>query len=139
MDKRDVSSFNDLLCELDKDPEFRRQYRLQKPYYDLLLEVIKRRKDLNLTQGELAERVGTHQSAISRIESGEHNSRLRTLIEIAEALEARLEIRLVPFLDWVDEDGWRPLFTSTASPQKIVAPEYQETAIEYSYSSKGLS
>ncbi len=96
MAKVAVSTFNDLLCELEKDPEFRREYRRQKPYYDLLLEVVRRRKELNLTQKDIAERVGTQQSAISRIESGEHNARLSTLVEIADALEARLEIRLVP-------------------------------------------
>lgn len=139
MTKRGVSSLNDLFCELDQDPEFQRQYRLQKPYYDLLLEVIKRRKDLNLTQSELAARVGTNQSAISRIESGNHNARLSTLIEIAEALQAKLEIRLVPFLDWDDEECWRPLFTSTASPQKIAAPEYQETVSSTRTVEKGPS
>jgi transcriptional regulator with XRE-family HTH domain len=110
----DVSTLRDLNAQLHKDPEFRREYRRQKPYYDLILEVIRRRRELNLTQKELAKMVGTHQSNISRIESGEHNVRLGTLIEIADALEAGVEIRLVPYFD-VDHSEYRELFTMQAS------------------------
>ena len=109
MTKNELPTLGDLLTELDRDPDFRREYRRQKPYYDLLLEIVRLRKQLNLTQSELAKRASTHQSRISRIESGEHNIRIGTLIEIAEALEAQVEIRLVPIRhdlegeDYVDE------------------------------------
>ncbi len=96
MTNESISTLEDLVAELEKDAEFRKEDRRQKPYYELILAIIQRRKELNLTQKELAAKVGTRQSSISRIESGEHNVRLSTLIEIAEALDARVEIRLVP-------------------------------------------
>ena len=86
----------ELFTELYRDPKFRKEYDRQKPYYDLILEIIRNRKRLNLSQKDLAERIGKRQNAISRIESGEHNIRLSTLIEIAEALETKVLIKLVP-------------------------------------------
>jgi DNA-binding XRE family transcriptional regulator len=114
MVNKGASTFEDLIIELERDPEFRREDRRQKPYYDLILEIIKRRRELNLTQKELATRVGTRQSSISRIESGEHNIRLNTLIEIAEALQARVRIRLIP-LFYVDDEEYRNLVNASAS------------------------
>jgi ribosome-binding protein aMBF1 (putative translation factor) len=46
------------------------------------------------TQDELARRTGTTQSAIARLESGQIQPRLRTLRKLAEALGARLVVRL---------------------------------------------
>lgn len=54
--------------------------------------VIARRAELGLTQAELAERVGTSHSAISRIESGQHRTNVDTLQRLAAALETELEI-----------------------------------------------
>jgi transcriptional regulator with XRE-family HTH domain len=96
MTRQDVSTFEELFSELDKKSEFREEFRQQKPYYDLVLEVIRYRKRLGLTQQQLAERAETHQSNISRIESGEHDIRLSTLVAVAEALETTVHIRLSP-------------------------------------------
>lgn len=79
-----------------KDPEFQKYYRKQKPYFDLVIELINRRRELNITQKELAKKLGTFQSRISKIESGEHNFRLSTIIDIAEALESELVITFKP-------------------------------------------
>ena len=122
-----VSTLEELLFELDKDAGFRREYQRQKPFYDLIIEIIKRREELGLTQRDLADRAGTHQSAISRLESGRHNARLSTLIDVGEAMSARLEIRYVPLIDWEDEERWRPLFKATARPEESAASEYQES------------
>ena len=54
--------------------------------------VIARRAQLGLTQEELAERMGTSHSAISRIESGRHRTSVDTLQRLAAALETELEI-----------------------------------------------
>lgn len=104
MTSKTPSTFDKLFAKLYEDPEFRQEYHRQKPYYDLILEIINRRKELNVTQNELAERTGTRQSGIARIESGEHDIRLSTLIQIAEALEAKVEIRLIPVYHIDDEE-----------------------------------
>jgi ribosome-binding protein aMBF1 (putative translation factor) len=59
------------------------------PYEQLARIVIRRRMELGLTQGKLAERMGTSHSAISRIESGQHSTSVQTLQRLAAALEMR--------------------------------------------------
>jgi predicted transcriptional regulator len=59
-------------------------------------KVAERRLDKNLSQRELAERCGTTQSAIARLERGGRPPRIDTLLRIAEALECELVVDLVP-------------------------------------------
>ncbi|HKI92426.1 MAG TPA: helix-turn-helix transcriptional regulator [Gaiellaceae bacterium] len=49
-----------------------------------------------LSQRELAERCGTTQSAIARLERGGRPPRIDTLLRIAEALDCELVVELVP-------------------------------------------
>jgi ribosome-binding protein aMBF1 (putative translation factor) len=49
--------------------------------------VIARRAELGLSQRELAKRMGTTASVISRIESGQHPTSVRTLKRLAAALD----------------------------------------------------
>jgi ribosome-binding protein aMBF1 (putative translation factor) len=55
-----------------------------------------RRRQLGLSQAELAELVGTTQSAIARLESGGRPPRIDTLLRIAAALDCELVVRLEP-------------------------------------------
>jgi ribosome-binding protein aMBF1 (putative translation factor) len=59
------------------------------PYEQIARIVIGRRMDLGLTQKDVAERMGTSHSAISRIESGRHPTRQETLARLAQALDMR--------------------------------------------------
>lgn len=59
------------------------------PYEQLARIVIRRRVELSLTQEDLAKRMGTSHSAISRIESGQHSTSVQTLQRLAAALEMR--------------------------------------------------
>ncbi len=54
------------------------------------------REKRGLTQTELAERAGTGQAAIARIESGKAVPKLDLLARIATALGAKLDVRLTP-------------------------------------------
>jgi transcriptional regulator with XRE-family HTH domain len=56
------------------------------------LRVIQLRMRAGISQEELARRVGTTKSAISRLESGRHTPNVETLQRIAEAVGARLVI-----------------------------------------------
>ena len=58
--------------------------------------VVERRVALNMSQRELAELVGTTQSAIARLERGGRPPRIDTLLRIAEALDCDLQVALVP-------------------------------------------
>jgi predicted transcriptional regulator len=96
MKNNQAVSFDDVLAQLLKDEEFRKADRQVKPYYELVKAIIHRRNELGLTQKDLAEKANTHQSRISKIESAEHDIRLSTLIQIAEALDTEVSIRLLP-------------------------------------------
>ena len=59
-------------------------------------DVAERRQELGLSQRELAELVGTTQSAIARLERGGRPPRIDTLLRIAEALDCDLVVELRP-------------------------------------------
>jgi ribosome-binding protein aMBF1 (putative translation factor) len=59
-------------------------------------QVAERRKELGLSQAELAELVTTTQSAIARLESGGRPPRIDTLLRIANALDCELLVELRP-------------------------------------------
>jgi predicted transcriptional regulator len=59
-------------------------------------KVADRRVERGLSQRELAELVGTTQSAIARLERGGRPPRIDTLLKIAEALDCDLTVELVP-------------------------------------------
>jgi ribosome-binding protein aMBF1 (putative translation factor) len=58
--------------------------------------VAERRVEKGLSQRELAERVGTTQSAIARLERGGRPPRIDTLLNIADALDCELVVELRP-------------------------------------------
>jgi ribosome-binding protein aMBF1 (putative translation factor) len=62
------------------------------PFEELARLVIKHRAALGISQEELARRVGTSHSAISRIESGRHKTSVETLQRLANALGVRLVV-----------------------------------------------
>ncbi|MDD2852107.1 MAG: helix-turn-helix transcriptional regulator [Desulfuromonadaceae bacterium] len=77
----------DVKAEYDRlDEEFR--------FFD---EFLKARAAAGVTQAEVAERIGTTQSAVARLESGrgKHSPSIATLEKYAHALGCRLELRLV--------------------------------------------
>jgi transcriptional regulator with XRE-family HTH domain len=59
-------------------------------------QVASRRRDLGLSQAELAELTATTQSAIARLESGGRPPRIDTLLRIANALDCDLNVELRP-------------------------------------------
>ena len=133
---RKTSSLRDLARRLDKDPEHRKEYRRQTPYYDLLLDVVRRRKELGITQEKLAELSGMHQSQISRIENAEHDPRLSTIIKLAEALGMRVDMRLVPLVQ-IDEATWELMIEikPTAGPETIDyrGPSERQATVEMTW------
>ena len=60
----------------------------------LAAELVAARLDLGLSQTEVAARMGTSQSAVARIESGDADVRLSTLERYASALGQRLDWKL---------------------------------------------
>lgn len=69
--------------------DFRRVQAELEPFEQLARVVIMRRAKLRLSQRELAERMGTTASVISRIESGQHKTSTETIRRLAHALDGQ--------------------------------------------------
>ena len=59
-------------------------------------QVAERRRELGLSQADVAHVCGTTQSAIARLESGGRPPRIDTLLKLAHALDCELHIELRP-------------------------------------------
>lgn len=79
------------------NPEVKAEFEKQGDEFALLVEFLKARAAQGLTQAQVAEKIGTTQSAVARMESGrgKHSPSLATLSRYAEALGCKLEVRLV--------------------------------------------
>jgi len=70
-----------------QNPKFKKCWANQDNEFELLEEIIKARETTGLTQTELAEKIGTKQPALSRLEKGGiKKATIETLNKIADAL-----------------------------------------------------
>ncbi len=81
--------------ELVKDADVAYELEKNEAEYQLVRELISSRINRNITQGQLAEMIGTKQTNISRLESGRYNPSMKMLRKIAEAMGMKLEIHFV--------------------------------------------
>ena len=82
----------DVKTQLLKSSEIKKEYDNLKLLYDIKREIIKLRVEQGLSQKDLADKIQTQQSAISRLESGEYNPSLEFLAKVAHALGKELQI-----------------------------------------------
>lgn len=77
--------------------EVKAEYEKLSDEFALLDEFLKARAAQGLTQAQVAEKIGTTQSAVARMESGSgrHSPSLATLSKYADALGCKLEVRLI--------------------------------------------
>lgn len=75
-----------------KSPALKAEYDALEPEYQLIKAVIDARAKCNLTQKELADRVGTSQANISKLERGELNPSVAFLKKFAAACDMKLNI-----------------------------------------------
>lgn len=82
---------------LKTNPEFAKYYAREQIINNIAAMIVEARKAQHITQIELAEKIGTTQSVISRIEGGKSSfiPSLETLIRIAAALEMKLQLRFL--------------------------------------------
>ena len=86
--------FSEVKNLLMKDEEFKAEYERLKPRYDIISQIIEERAKQKITQEELALRVGTQKSNISRLESGAYNPSLDFLVKVAASLGKEMKITL---------------------------------------------
>lgn len=83
--------------KLQANPAFQQAYEDQKPEFERARSIIKARLRNNMSQGELAEKIGTKQPSIARLEDPEYQGgSLAMLNKIAEATNSRLIVKLEP-------------------------------------------
>lgn len=110
--------------ELAKNPDLAALVEEEAFKADVATEIYKARKVAGLTQRQLAERIGTHQSVIARLESADYDGHSLTMLrKIASALNQRLKVSfhsetnvsvasslsvVIPL--WSSQDQWEPEF-----------------------------
>lgn len=75
--------------------EVRAAYDAQADEFDLAHELIVARVRAGLTQAEVAERMGSTQSVVARLETGAHMPSVNTLLKFAKATRSRPIIKLL--------------------------------------------
>jgi ribosome-binding protein aMBF1 (putative translation factor) len=90
-------SIEDLIAEEEeRDPEYKLENERDRPRRELARVLMLRRIELDLSQQELADRMGTSVAVISRLERGRQNFSPETLKRLAEALDTRLVYTFEP-------------------------------------------
>jgi transcriptional regulator with XRE-family HTH domain len=79
-----------------REPGFKTAYDALEEEFSVASMLIAARTGAKLSQAEVAERMGTSQSTIARLESGTAKPSLSTLQRFAKATGARLKITMEP-------------------------------------------
>ena len=86
----------DLKPRLLADPETRAEYDALADEFGMARQLIDARTRVHMTQGDVAERMGTSQSVVARLESGKRPPSLRTVQRYADAVGGRVVLRIEP-------------------------------------------
>lgn len=92
--QQELDDLDELLNEELRVPEFAAAYKDATAREEMLRDLLEARRAAGLTQIEVAERMGTTQSAVSELEGGVGDPRLTTLQRYARAVGRRLETRV---------------------------------------------
>lgn len=87
-----MKSYKTIKRQLLKDEKIKKAYDELGPQFALIEAIIEERLKQGLTQAQLAKKLGTKQSAISRLERGAYNPTLSFLRRLADALGVELRI-----------------------------------------------
>ena len=113
-----MTYISDLHKEWMKDPEYRAEYERTQPAFDLMKALIGARVHSGLTQEQIAERMGTTQSAVARLEGWSSNPSVKTLRKYAEATGTRLVV------------GFEPIVADAVSNGKEVSEHVEASDVE---------
>lgn len=87
-----LSNWEDVRARLLKDPEVKAAHDALEPEYQIARSLIEMRLKRKISQKQLAERIGTKQPVISRIESMTAHPTVSLLQKISHALNSKLHI-----------------------------------------------
>ncbi len=89
-----MKTLTQLKGEMLADPETRIEYESLAGEFAMTRELIAARSRAGLTQGEVAQRMGTTQSVVARLEGGGRSPSMRTVQRYAQAIGCRAVVRL---------------------------------------------
>ncbi|MHB1275365.1 MAG: helix-turn-helix domain-containing protein [Candidatus Humimicrobiaceae bacterium] len=81
---------------IKNDPLLKAELEKLEPKYQIIRQVIELRIKSKLTQKQLAEKINDKQSNIARLENGNVNPSIDKLIQIANGLNADIEVKFIP-------------------------------------------
>ena len=87
--------FEKIKARLLANPKVKAEYDALAPEFEISTELVKARLRAGLSQAELAQRMGTSQSTIARLESGQTLPSTKTLLRFAKATGSKFHIRLL--------------------------------------------
>ena len=95
-----TKSHRQMVAEWKQDPAFMAVYNDLETEFTLLRELLQARQRAGLTQAEVAEKMGTKASAVTRLETAlsdnRHSPSIATLKKYAQAVGCKLEVHLAP-------------------------------------------
>jgi len=89
-----MKTLKTLKAELLADPATRAAYDALAPEFETARELLGARTRAGLTQSQVAERMGSTQSTVARLESGKRAPSLRTVQRYAQAVGCRAVVRI---------------------------------------------
>lgn len=89
-----MSKWKDLEKELLSDPATKKEFDKLTPRYAVISKLISARLKRGMTQKDVADKIGTRQSAIARFEAGNINPTIGFLEKVASVLGTKLTIHL---------------------------------------------
>lgn len=88
-----MKDWNEIKKQWLKDPKFKKLYEESQPEFEIAKSIIRARIDNKITQKELAKRMNTTQSVISRVEQAKTSPSISFLKRLASALNTSLSVQ----------------------------------------------
>jgi len=92
--RKNLIPFKKLHNKWMKDPAFRKEYEKLEPEFQIARQMIGARIKKNMTQAQLARRVGTGQAVISRLEGMNAKPSISLLERVARALGTKFTVTI---------------------------------------------
>lgn len=89
-------TLDELMNEMLKDENVKREYDALEPEFQIIHAMLDARLAENLTQQQLADRMGIDRADVSKLENGNANPSLKMLKRLAAGLNRTLKIEFVP-------------------------------------------
>lgn len=89
-----MKTYKEFKNKLLSNKAVKAEYEKYKPEYDLISQLIEKRIEVGMTQSDVAKKLGTKQTSISRLESGEYGASVNRYVQYADAVGSKLRINL---------------------------------------------